>query len=237
MAERAAHRRLPNGGEEAEEPHNRLADVPSGPAETGTVPPVAQPESRAALLTCLGRQIGAPPLAAGCLLKPGQAWPSWTKGWAAPSHSLIIVKHQCSPRPHPFCPSFVPAYKLKRTETARFCHRRLATPSAVCGTYSTPNFRHEAGMGQGKSSPAYQEGCPGHAPSARGRRAAIHRQKASGGPLASLCPLSIRPLAFHVVKCPLCLYTRVSDLPTYHAGYTQPTRPTLRHQCGSEPEL
>ena len=135
----------------------------------------------------------------------GQAWPSWTKGWAAPSHSLIIVKHQCSPWPHPFCPSFVPAYKLKRTETARFCHRSLATPSAVCGTYSTPNFRHEAGMGQGKSSPAYQEGCPGHAPSARGRRAAIHRQKASGGPLASLCPLSMRPLAFHVVKCPLCL--------------------------------
>ena len=61
MAERAGHRRLPNGGEEAEEAPNRLADLRIWGSLWGTVPSVAQPESRMALGSCSRRQLGAPP--------------------------------------------------------------------------------------------------------------------------------------------------------------------------------
>ena len=63
-AERAAHRRRPNGGVRPEA-HTFDSRVMALKLPTsGTAPTLVQPESRAALLTCLGRQMGhgrAPP--------------------------------------------------------------------------------------------------------------------------------------------------------------------------------
>ena len=63
-AERAAQRRRPNGGVRPEA-HTFDSRVMALKLPTsGTAPTLVQPESRAALLTCLGRQMGAHPPAA-----------------------------------------------------------------------------------------------------------------------------------------------------------------------------
>ena len=63
-AERAAQRRQPNGGVRPGGPTIDSLICAAGLPNSGTAPPMAQPESPAALLTCLGRHTAAHPPAA-----------------------------------------------------------------------------------------------------------------------------------------------------------------------------
>ena len=122
-AERAAQRRPPNG---SESPGGHTTDslmCAAGLPTSGTAPPMAQPESRASLLTCLGRHTGAHPPAAN--EAPAYAAANRLKrlgtiALTAPSHERVVLIHLCSVARHPICVALsvpdAPAGQISRLE-------------------------------------------------------------------------------------------------------------------------
>ena len=95
-AERAAQRRQPNGGVRPGGPTIDSLIWTAGLPNSGTAPPMVQPESPAALLTCLGRHTAAhPPAADG-----PPAYPS-TGEAEAPVESCFGCPEPCTRRGNP----------------------------------------------------------------------------------------------------------------------------------------
>ena len=103
-------------------------------------PTLVQPESRSALLTCLGRQMGAhPPAADEARRTPqGKRLERLCDGaLAAPSHmhassssTEAVVAHI----------RFAVFDLRQMHQPAKFCHQSSAAPGAESGAQSTPTF-------------------------------------------------------------------------------------------------
>ena len=95
-AERAAQRRQPNGGVRPGGPTIDSLICAAGLPNSGTAPPMVQPESPAALITCLGRHTAAhPPAADG-----PPAYPE-SKPAEAPSHQRVGCPEPCTRQDNP----------------------------------------------------------------------------------------------------------------------------------------
>ena len=70
----------------------------------GANSPTAKAEPRVALFTCLGRQMGALPLAPGeafSALQADRLKRLWTNGLAAPSHARVVLTYRSNRESYP----------------------------------------------------------------------------------------------------------------------------------------